>query len=237
MIFDPNSILLDERLRTVADMIPNGARFADIGCDHGYLSAWLLREGRVSDCQLCDISSPSLDKARRLMKALELEGKVRFGVGDGAKALVGPVDCAVIAGMGSATIMHIIEQGRKEFGDARLILQPNVDAPELRAFLMQNGYRIADERIARAGGRHYVILAVEPGEAEYSPMELMCGPLLLQRGGEAFISFADFRIKVAQKALRGAQGGDGSRAAELELEIQMWSEAKTRALVYKTTDI
>lgn len=227
--FDIHSIVLDERLRTVADMIPNGARFADIGCDHGYLSAWLLREGRVSECQLCDISAPSLDKARRLMRALELESKVVFGVGDGAKALVSPVDCVVIAGMGSATIMHIIQDGREALGSARLILQPNVDAPELREFLMENGYVIADEQIARAGGRHYVILAAEPGKADYSPMQLMCGPVLLQRGGDAFLSFADFRIKVARKALKGAQGGSGGRAAELEAEIAMWEQAKEHA--------
>jgi len=225
-VFDVNSIVLDERLRTVADMIPNGARFADIGCDHGYLSAWLLREERVSFCQLCDISSPSLDKARRLMKALCLEDKVRFGVGDGAKALSSPVDCAVIAGMGSATIMHIIEEGRTELGNARLILQPNVDAPELREFLMNNGYAIVDERIARAGGRHYVILAAQPGQAHYTEEELLCGPVLLQRGGEAFRSFADFRIKVAQKALKGAQGGDGCRFAQLSREIELWQRAK-----------
>lgn len=228
-VFDPNAIVLDERLRAVAEMIPNGARFADIGCDHGYLSAWLLREGLVSECQLCDISEPSLDKARRLMRALDLTDKVRFGVGDGAKALVSPVDCAVIAGMGSATIMHIIREGREEFGNARLILQPNVDAPELREFLMHNDYVIADERIARAGGRHYVIIAAEPGHAEYSLMQLMCGPVILQRGGDELITFADFRIKVAQKALKGAQGGDGERAKQLEEEIAMWTKARDMA--------
>ena len=228
-IFDPNAIVLDDRLRAVAEMIPNGARFADIGCDHGYLSAWLLREGRVSECQLCDISAPSLDKAKRLMRALGLSDRVHFGVGDGAKALTSPVDCAVIAGMGSATIMHIIKEGRAEFGDARLILQPNVDAPELREFLMRSGYTIADERIARAGGRHYVIIAAEPGKAEYSPMQLMCGPVILQRGGEELVSFADFRIKVAQKALKGAQGGTGERAKQLEKEIAMWMQARGMA--------
>ncbi|MDO4741008.1 MAG: class I SAM-dependent methyltransferase [Eubacteriales bacterium] len=227
--FTPDPILLDERLRTVAEMIPNGARFADIGCDHGYLSAWLLREGRVAGCQLCDISAPSLEKARRLMRSLALEKQVCFSVGDGAKALRSPVDCAVIAGMGSATIMHIISEGREQLGAARLILQPNVDAPELRAFLMQNGYRIADERIARAGGRHYVILAAEPGEASYTPEELLCGPVLLQRGGEAFASFADFRIRVAQKALRGAAEAGGERAGELAREIETWQRAKERA--------
>lgn len=228
-VFDPNTIILDDRLRAVADMIPNGARFADIGCDHGYLSAWLLREGRVSDCQLCDVSAPSLDKARRLMRALDLLDKVEFGVGDGAKALSHPVDCAVIAGMGSATIMHIIGEGRAIFGSARLILQPNVDAPELRRFLVANGYRIADEAIARAGSRHYVIIAAEPGEACYSPMQMLCGPILLEKGDELMRSFADFRIKVAKKALIGAEKADELRAAELREEICMWENAKLLA--------
>lgn len=228
-VFDPDAIILDDRLRAVAEMIPNGARFADIGCDHGYLSAWLLREERVSECQLCDISMPSLDKARRLIRALQMEEHVAFCLGDGAKALCAPVDCAVIAGMGSATIMHIISLGRAEFGPARLILQPNVDAPELRRFLMENGYAIVDEAIARAGRRHYVIIAAEPGQAKYSPMQLLCGPVLLQKGGPLLHSFADFRIKVAQKALRGANRADGARAAVLQEEIDLWRKAQEGA--------
>ena len=226
--FDPNAIILDDRLRAVADCIPNGACFADIGCDHGYLSAWLLREKRVSECQLCDISAPSLEKAKKLLRALDLDRNVVFSVGDGAKALVSPVDCAVIAGRGSSTIMHIISDGRKALGDARLILQPNVDAPELRVFLSQNGYSIVDERIARAANRHYVILAAEPGSAHYSPIQLLCGPILLEKGGPLFHSFASFRIRVAQKALKSAQNGNGDRAKELEQEISLWEEAMKR---------
>lgn len=224
-IFNQNAIVLDARLRAIADCVPNGARFADIGCDHGYLSAWLLQQKRVVNCQLCDISELSLKKARELFQALGMDTLATFHVGDGAEALAFPVDCAAIAGMGSTTIIHIISEGRELFGKARLVLQPNVDAPDLRAFLAKVGYCIVEEKLARTANRHYVVIAVEPGNADYSPMELLCGPVLLKKRDPLFRDFADFRIRIAEKALRGAQGTDSSRAKELWEEIRMWEDA------------
>ena len=218
--------VLDERLSAVAAMVPPCARAADIGCDHGYLAAYLLQNEIAGHVQLCDISAPSLEKARRLLTLLGLDGRASFAVGDGALALTEPVDCAVVAGMGTATIGHILAAGREALGPARLVLQPNLDAQILRAFLVDAGYRIFDETIARAGRRHYVVVAAEPGEAAYSPMELACGPALLKKGGPLFTSFADFRLKVARKALAGAEGADAARAEELRWEIALWEEAK-----------
>ena len=220
------AVLLDERLSAIAGMVPAGSRAADIGCDHGYLAARLLQRDAGTRVQLCDISAPSLEKARRLLRELGLESRASFAVGDGAQALAGPVDCAVIAGMGTATIMHILAGGWAALGEARLVLQPNLDAHILRAFLVENGYRVADEAIARAGLRHYVIIAAEKGSAAYSPMELACGPVLLKRGGPLFFSFAQFRLRVARKALAGAEGADPARAGELRAEIAVWEDAE-----------
>ena len=42
---------LTPRLRAIAEQVPQGARLADIGTDHGYLPVWLLLAG------LCAVSA------------------------------------------------------------------------------------------------------------------------------------------------------------------------------------
>ena len=40
-------IELSPRLRLAADLVPQGARLADVGTDHAYLPACLLLEGKI----------------------------------------------------------------------------------------------------------------------------------------------------------------------------------------------
>ena len=46
------------RLRAVADMVPAGARLADVGTDHAYLPAYLLQEGVVQRAVVSDLRRP-----------------------------------------------------------------------------------------------------------------------------------------------------------------------------------
>ena len=93
-----NAIALDARLSAIRDLAGSCARFADIGADHGRLGAHMLLHGLCERAQLADISEASLAKARRLIYGLGLTGRVDFCVGDGAQALKGPPDVAVVAG-------------------------------------------------------------------------------------------------------------------------------------------
>ncbi|MFQ7420663.1 MAG: SAM-dependent methyltransferase [Blautia massiliensis (ex Durand et al. 2017)] len=49
------SVQLSMRLRAIAGMVTKGNRLADVGCDHGYLSIWLVSEknSSVSHCHGC----------------------------------------------------------------------------------------------------------------------------------------------------------------------------------------
>ena len=73
-------ITLDARLARAFEMVPECRVCADIGADHGFLSAQLLMSGRVQRMHICDISAPSLDKARRLFAGDALESRAVFGV-------------------------------------------------------------------------------------------------------------------------------------------------------------
>ncbi len=216
-----NSISLDSRLSAIREMVGSCRNFADIGCDHGRLGADMLLRGRCARAELADISEESLKKARRLIRILGLEERVRFSVGDGARSLAIRPDAAVIAGMGGQTIAGILERGREILSGARLVLQPNVAAPELRLRLTGAGFRIVDEDIARDGRRLYVIIAAEAGEMRLSPLEVEIGPVLLKKRPEALWDFAAFRVRVAKKALRGALAG-GMDAAGLKREVEIW---------------
>lgn len=216
-------IVLDPRLSAIAALVGECESFADIGCDHGRLGAFLLQTGRVGHAQLTDISNDSLKKARRLIGLLGLSDRVDFLVGDGARALHEALEVTVIAGMGGALIAKLIREGREQLGASRLVLQPNVAAYALRRTLMDAGYRIYDERIAPDGRRNYVIIAAEPGEACYSEAELTVGPVLLRDRPQSLGPYADFRLRVARKALLGAeQGGDAAQIEVLKREIAIW---------------
>ena len=220
-------ISLDPRLSAIAEMLGNCDCCADIGSDHGRLGAFLLQNHRCSRVCLTDISASSLEKARKLIALLGLEEQTDFFVGDGALALERTVDAAVIAGMGGETIAEIVENSQGKLDSARLILQPNVAAPELRARLNACGWRIVDEELARDGRRVYLILAVERGAQRLNEEETEVGPALLAKKHPLLTDYARFHLRVARKALEGARAGsDAMAAAELERRIAIWEEVE-----------
>jgi len=222
MLYDKR-ISLDPRLSKIAEMLGTCTCCADIGSDHGRLGAFLLQNKRTGHMCLTDISAPSLEKARKLIRLLGLEEKTSFFVGDGAQILEKRVDAAVVAGMGGETIAHIVENDQGRLSGARLILQPNVAAPELRRRLNAAGWMITDEALVRDGRRIYMIIVAEQGEQQLSDLEYEVGPVLLARKPAILSDYTQFRLRVARKALAGAaNGSDENVVAGLKREIEIW---------------
>jgi tRNA (adenine22-N1)-methyltransferase len=209
-------------------MVPRCATFADIGTDHGYLPLYLFRQGKIDRAYLTDISAPSLAKAKAAMERFGYSGRCVFSVGDGFSALDIFPEAAAIAGMGGALICEILSAGISKIRYSRLILQPNVDAPIVRKALTELGFRILDEAIAREGGRHYVVLAAEAGSALYTERELEIGPILLKKGSPHMKSYIAFRVRVLEKALKGAEGADDAAAEALKKALALWKTEEKR---------
>ena len=79
---------------------------ADIGTDHGFVPYLFLKENLAQKAIAIDISEPSLNKAKELLKNLQKDYDCRLG--DGLKALK-KEECQaiIIAGMGGALISWI----------------------------------------------------------------------------------------------------------------------------------
>ncbi|MBR4040639.1 MAG: Nif3-like dinuclear metal center hexameric protein [Clostridia bacterium] len=165
-------VQLDERLGAIAQLVlevisdKNAPCVADVGCDHGQLTAHLLQRCERLSMIAGDISAPSLEKAKRLFAGKGFGDRVTTVVSDGLSGLNRPVDAIVMAGMGAQTILKIIGEGREKIGGARLIIQANVDLPMLRAQLAAQGFVIEKEVFVRAAGRRYVTMLVRTGEAD-----------------------------------------------------------------------
>lgn len=220
-------ISLDPRLTLIAEMAGSCGCCADIGSDHGRLGAFMLQNAYCERVVFTDISAPSLEKARRLTALLGLNDRSDFCVGDGARALIQRVDVAVIAGMGGETISSIIQNAQGHLDGARLLLQPNVAAPQLRAALNRCGWRISREALARDGRRIYPIIEAVEGCQVLNEAELEIGPALLREKPPLLRDYARFHIRVSEKALSGAlSGGDAASVSALKRTLEIWKDVE-----------
>ena len=230
----PEPIALDARLLAIADLVMQAIAgreapcFADVGCDHGYLTAYLLESCPRLTALACDVSAPSLDKARRLMTRRALNDRVRFAVADGLAAIDVPVDAIVLAGMGAETILSIVRAGRARIGQAALIVQANTDLPLLRAELAAMGFAAEREVFVQAAGRRYVTMCMRASQPrELSEREALLGDAA-QGAQDAeqrayFIWQRDVRVREMQQAATRSRAGE--RMAQNRQELTWISEA------------
>ncbi|MBQ8971671.1 MAG: SAM-dependent methyltransferase [Clostridia bacterium] len=216
-------ISLDARLTTLAEMVGKVQSFADVGCDHGRLGAYLLQRGWVQRAWFGDISDVSLEKARRLVRMLGYEQNASFWIGDGLNGLSDSVNAIVISGMGGDTIAGILARGQARIGSARLLLGANVGHPELRGHLCATGFRIVDERVVVDHKRCYVLIEAVRGVQKLTDFEREIGPVLCRTPSPERNIWRAFRIRVAKKALDGAiRGNDRAEINRLKSELEIW---------------
>lgn len=169
---------LSPRLRMVADLVPKGARLADVGTDHAYLPSALILEGVIPSAIAADLRQGPLNRAMSTVRECGLTDRVAFRLCDGLCG-VHPeeVEAVAIAGMGGETISAILAAAPwTRERDIPLVLQPMSSMPDLRFWLAQNGYRILTEQLVREGDTLYTALSVRAGEmAPLNPAELWAG--------------------------------------------------------------
>lgn len=151
---------LSERLQAVVNLITKGAKVADIGCDHAYLSIYMVEENLASKVIAMDVNKGPLERAKENIKQYHFENQIETRLSDGLMALEpGEVDTLLIAGMGGALMQRILTGKREVLKQVKeLVLQPQSEIREMRFFLEEIGFHIIKEDMVMDAGKYYVIL-------------------------------------------------------------------------------
>ncbi|MBR4303757.1 MAG: SAM-dependent methyltransferase [Clostridia bacterium] len=155
-------ITLSPRLKAAADMSRAATRIIDVGCDHGYLSAYMLMQKNARHVYACDINQGPLDNAAKTADTYGLRDNIEFRLCDGLEPFCGDeCDTVFICGMGGELIADILSRASwTRDGRHTLILQPMTRAEKLREFLSTNGYSIDLEKAVEDDGRVYSVMRV-----------------------------------------------------------------------------
>lgn len=192
---------LSPRLLRIAGLVPEDAVVADIGTDRALLPVYLVVTGRCQRAIATEVKPGPLEGARQTIRRFGVGGQVDLRLGYGLTVLEPhEADAVVIAGMGWRTIVAILERSPAVRATVRrFVLQPMDGAGALRRWLLDHGFRLAEEDLAREDDRYYEVLAAEPGQEEkpFPPLAqlgLEVGPRLWERRHPLLRPFIEERL-------------------------------------------
>lgn len=223
---------LSKRLQAVADLVSNDLVVADIGTDHGYIPIYLVEAEKCKRAFAMDINEGPLLRAKEHIAEHGLTEKIEVRQSDGVKALdVGECESVVVAGMGGALAIKIMEDGRDIFHSLKeFVLQPQSELEKVRQYLCQNGYCVIAEDMVLEDGKFYPMMKVINGQAsEYSMIELRYGKGLLEQKHPILKMFLKKEVQTKELILKSLESESGehirNRVQELQSEIVVAKKA------------
>ncbi|MBE6991127.1 MAG: SAM-dependent methyltransferase [Ruminococcaceae bacterium] len=206
---------LSDRLAMVASFVTPGSCISDVGCDHGYLSIWLVENDVCKRIIASDIRPGPLQKGMDNAERFGVDEKIEFRLCDGlADIEESEVDEIVICGMGGEVISTILSDSPWSL-KKRLILNPASKADQLRSFLYSNGMEIVSERLVMDSGLMYNVIEARPGNVYLpSPAETYVSPALLVSGDPLLEKYLNRIEGILEDAYRGTAAS--SKAHDVE---------------------
>lgn len=160
------TITLSARMQALADMVTEGNRVCDLGCDHGFLSIYLVQRQISPGVLAMDVGKGPLMRAEEHVRKAELQNYITLRLSDGLKNYrVGEADTLLCAGMGGPLMQRLLaEEPEKAKSFRELILQPQSEIASFRKFLREAGFIIASENMVLEEGKFYPMLKAQPAE-------------------------------------------------------------------------
>lgn len=159
------------RLLAIASLIDNGSSVLDVGTDHAYLPIILSQNKKCKSIIASDVSSNALKMAKDNLKKYHIND-VKLILSNGLDSINKDYDTIVLAGMGTSTIIKILENKKLP---NNLIISSNNDLYKLRNFMNSIGYKIINEIIVYENKKFYDIIKYQKGKEKLSYYKKMYG--------------------------------------------------------------
>lgn len=179
-----------KRIRTICSLLSPCKLFADVGCDHGYCTEYMLKKGLCERAIFSDVSKGSLAKAEKLLSSYVQDGKATPVLGDGFFGVPKDADEVLIAGMGGSEIVGILSDKKYGFLPETFVFQPMHDSEKLRRYLVENG-GIIERDFTFEDGKFYDVIVGRKKRADektqsYTNAEYEFGKENLSQMNESF---------------------------------------------------
>lgn len=225
---------LSDRMMMNVGLIPTDMRVADIGCDHGWVSIYLISQGRAKKVVAMDVASGPLERAREHVKNAGLENQIDIRLSDGAEKLIFgedgqlEVDVVLMAGIGGHLAIRLIENSLDKMKAAKcIVIQAQSDIDYVRKRVTELGFLIEAEDMVLEDGKYYNAMRIVPVMdklAELSEVELQYGPVLIKKQHPVLLKYIDYKKSTYMKILDGlADSGNDQekRREEIVHELEL----------------
>ncbi|MDO4333185.1 MAG: class I SAM-dependent methyltransferase [Eubacteriales bacterium] len=156
---------LSKRMQAVAQMVPAGHVAADVGCDHGFVSIYLVKNGVCPHVYATDVRPGPLARAKEHIAACGLTSCITPVLSDGLQTVpVGEeepqgADVMIAAGMGGKLTIRILSDApQKAKRLTWVILEPQSEVWLVRQWLSDNGFLIVEESMVLEDGKYYPVM-------------------------------------------------------------------------------
>ena len=169
--------MLSRRLKAITTLIEPNKRVVDVGCDHALIDIYLTKN-KLNKCIASDINKFALEGAIKNIKKYHLENEIKTIISDGIKNIkINKDDYIIIAGMGTKTILKILENEQTKKIE-NLILSSHNEYEYLRYNLKKKKFYIEDEIIIKERNIFYLIMKLSRNKRYYKLEDYYLGPIL-----------------------------------------------------------
>lgn len=153
---------LSKRLNAVAAMVTPGSIVCDVGCDHGYVSIFLIETGKSPKVYAMDVNKGPLKRAEEHIREAGLQDYIELRLSDGLVNMPeGKADTLICAGMGGRLVNKILSESIEKVRQLQeLVLQPQSEIWLVREYLRSQGFVVDKEDMVMEEGKYYPILHV-----------------------------------------------------------------------------